>query len=172
MTRNDAAGNGRRESGRNRGDDRPGRSTWRPSMPRPEAERWITGSAERRPLFHATSRQAAEAIRQAGFDLSRRQLGRTWGNGVYASPDIEVARIYAELYQDDAAILALRANLKRVLQVRLQGSDRSALLRQVLLAVPDGYVRFVDLTVRIGRSLPPAFVAPEAMTRVLVESGI
>ena len=107
-------------------------------MPRAEADRWTASSSERRALFHATSRQAADAIRREGFDLSRRQLGRTWGNGVYATPDLDVAELYAALYQRDAAILELRANVASVLRVRLRGSDRSALLRQVLLAVPDG----------------------------------
>ena len=68
-----------------------------------------------------------------------------------------VARYYAALYGEDAEIIELRALLGSVLRLHLRGSDRPTLLRQVLLAIPGGYARFVELTVRLGSPHSPAF---------------
>jgi hypothetical protein len=144
---------------------------WKPAMTRVEADAWAAGSSYVKPIFHATSRDAAASIRRDGFDLSHRRFGRVWGNGIYATPEPRVASIYAGLHGADAATLELRVNLSRVLSVRLVQAGGVDALRQVLTAIPGGYARFVDLTIELSRMEPGSYARPEALTRTIVQAG-
>ena len=105
-------------------DDTGRRPSWRPAMPRREAERWNAGSAVPGPVYHATSLASAQIIRRDGFDLDYRVLGRTWGNGVYTTPDRGVAEFYARLHEPDAVILELRIRVARPMQVHFPTGPR------------------------------------------------
>ena len=147
------------------------RPAWRPSMPRAEAERWAAGSAISEALYHVTHRQAAARIRREGFDLTRRTIGRAWGNGIYATPDRQVLATYAQVYGNAAEVIELRVQVHQPLRVQPVVSDRIDMLRQALLLLPGANARFIDLTIELSRSLPAPLVAPEAFSRVLREAG-
>jgi hypothetical protein len=140
-------------------------------MTRAEADAWAAGSAYVTPVYHATSQDAAARIRQEGFDLSLRRFGRVWGNGIYATPDPNVASVYASLYGTDAVRLELRVNVSLVLSVRLVQTSAPDALRQVLTAIPDGFARYMDRSIDLSRRSPGTYVRPEALTRTIVEAG-
>lgn len=140
-------------------------------MARIDAEAWAADSAYPGPIYHATSRTAAVAIRAVGFDLSRKRFGRMWGNGVYATPDLGASAAYADLFGADAEVVELRANARGVLRVPLASGRGDDALGQILRAIPDGYARFVEATVTLGRALPGTSSRAEALTRTIVAAG-
>ena len=121
-----------------------GRPAWRPAMPRAEAARWVLGSIYRPSVFHATSREAAEAIRREGFDLRRRTFGRIWGIGVYATPERTVAEAYrAAVSGGDPVIVELAIRVRRILAVEAQpGDKRPDFLNRILDSMEDGRNRW------------------------------
>ena len=140
-------------------------------MSRADAERWARRSAYTAPLYHATSSDSAAAIRGTGFDLTIRRFGRYFGDGVYATPDLEIAQLYGALHGERTAILELRVNVRRMLQVSLVTSSRVGVVEQVVASVPDGFARFVDALRDLSVLMPNAYLRPAALTRVLVDSG-
>jgi hypothetical protein len=140
-------------------------------MPRTAADRWARGSTFAGALYHATYESAAFHIRREGFDLARRSLGRAWGNGVYCSPDPQVAAYYARVYGSAATILELRVRIRSMLHLEPLFSDRLDLIRQALVLIPGAYPRFVELSIELSRILPSALVSAEAFSKVLVETG-
>lgn len=123
------------------------------------------------PVYHATSRDAAATIRQEGFDLAHRRFGRVWGNGVYATSERSVSSAYAGLYGTDGVELELRIGVSRVARVQLTRAGGRDAVGQVLPAIPDGYARFVELSIELSRLNPGFYVRPEALTRTIVEAG-
>lgn len=68
---------------------------WQPSMSREQADAWASDSAIKTPLYHATTAEAAEDIRNEGFRLDvGAKNGRVLGDGVYLG-DADTAKAFA-----------------------------------------------------------------------------
>lgn len=89
---------------------------WSPSMTEREAREWTASSAYKDPVYHATSKQGAEAIPREGFRLSLRKVGRAYGNGVYVGLKASDVETYRKLYSGGET-LELRTNVRKVLDV-------------------------------------------------------
>ena len=117
-------------------------------MTRAETEAWCIDSAYRSPIFHATSSDAAARVLRDGFDLSYFAAGRMWGNGVYAAIDVQTAEYYLSHFGGAGMLLELRADVRRVLQVRFTLDSPKRPLFQLLALLPSGLRRFLDATIR------------------------
>lgn len=67
---------------------------WRPSMTREQAEGWAQDSSFQDDVYHITPIENVASLKVEGFDLTRRNFGRVWGNGAYVTPDPETAEMY------------------------------------------------------------------------------
>lgn len=135
---------------------------WRPTMPRTEAERWASRSVFRRPVFHATTPTAAEAIQRSGFDLSHRAFGRSLVDGIYATWDVSILSTYLTLHGEDAVALELKVDLGRVLTATVSERTRDHPIIQVVRHVPGGVAKFVLESLRSG---PPQDALLEVLRR-------
>lgn len=105
---------------------------------------WSAGSAYPAAVYHATTVDAAAAIRRRGFDLNRRAGGRAWGNGVYGTPDRSILARYRRQLGTQGIVLELRVAVRRVLTVGLSPVSRRSPLEQMLGQLPEGLARFID----------------------------
>lgn len=96
---------------------------WKPSMSADEAKDWAKGSAIEEPLMHVTSKEGAEGISKEGFDLSRKQFGKVWGEGVYATGDEDTAKIYSDQMASGGTVLHLHVKVQKPLRIKLSGKD-------------------------------------------------
>lgn len=124
-------------------------------MGREEAEQWAEGSAFPAPIYHVTSDVAAASIMENGFDLGRRAGGRAWGDGIYAATDDPTRRAYLNQLGVRGVALELRAHVHAVLTVEIVVRSRIQPFWQLIAAVPDGTVRFLDARGR-GDDVPGA----------------
>jgi hypothetical protein len=160
---NDAAGG--------RGSRRDERPPWKPTMTRAEAERWTAASAFPAPLYHVTSAQAAEAIMQTGFSLQRIRFGRFYGNGIYTTPNPDVAAYYAGFHLAPPSTLELRADVNRVLRVQVDPSDPTPAFEQIIEQIPGGMDRYASMELDPDEIPPDGNVRPVVVTRMVIEAG-
>jgi SPP1 gp7 family putative phage head morphogenesis protein len=86
---------------------------WQPSMSREQAERWVSNSAYKDDVYHVTKGVANErSIAANGFDLSKRNFGRMWGDGVYVGTDDETAELYRSWTGPGARKLTIKTNVE------------------------------------------------------------
>lgn len=86
---------------------------WSPSMSRADAELWAAQSAIKQDTYHVTPGVGNErAIKANGFDLSRRQFGRMWGDGVYVGMDQNTADLYVQWSGSSARKLTIKTNVQ------------------------------------------------------------
>jgi hypothetical protein len=91
---------------------------WAPTMTRSEAEAWVKGSQRTEDFLHATAEANVEGLKKEGWDLSRSQWGRAWGNGVYVTDEARVADMYAGIFNPPST-LKIKVKLDKVLNVDL-----------------------------------------------------
>jgi len=70
------------------------------------------------------------------------------GNGVYAAIDVQTAEYYLSHFGGAGMLLELRADVRRVLQVRFTLDSPKRPLFQLLALLPSGLRRFLDATIR------------------------
>jgi hypothetical protein len=128
------------------GGDRP---VWKPVMTSNEADRWAADSVYPASVFHVTTVDAAAAIRQTGFDLSKRRWGRVWGIGIYAATDESTLDIYRTIAEPTCEVLELRVNVTRILPIRIGAARHRTPLEYLLSRLPDGMVRFIEIRLRL-----------------------
>lgn len=88
---------------------------WKPSMTRDEAEAFIKDSVYQDSVWHGTSSYNVDSILADGFKLDRQSWGRIWGDGVYATPDKNLARQYAKGFGNKS--LEIKVNIERPLRI-------------------------------------------------------
>ena len=80
--------------------------------------------------YHGTGLHAGMDIAAHGFDLSKSKLG-VYGNGVYSTPDIEVAALYAKSFTSKGktykVVVQNRVNPANLKTVDGSGASRDAL---------------------------------------------
>jgi SPP1 gp7 family putative phage head morphogenesis protein len=96
--------------------------TWRANMSRAEANQWAMQGDLTRPLYHVSSKAGAEGITREGFDLSRSQWGRVWGNGAYMSDTSASELMYSAAFSDPTKI-ELRVFSRKTLRVDISGES-------------------------------------------------
>ena len=85
--------------------------SWTPSMDRGAAEEWAKDTQIKNDFFHGTSKAGEAGISKTGWDLSKRAVGRVFGDAVYLSDSKLVTKRYAEgVHKADAATLTLKVN--------------------------------------------------------------
>ncbi|CAF3816312.1 unnamed protein product [Adineta steineri] len=93
-----------------------------------ENEVWLgsnNGAGEWPVSYHGTKHDAAKSIAQTGFDLTKHDRFR-FGRGIYSTPDINIAKIYAPTFTRDGVqyyvVLQNRVNPKTLMKI---GGDKT-----------------------------------------------
>lgn len=89
-----------------------GGGDWKPTMTRAEADKWAKNSAIKGPLYHGTTNEAAQSIKEKGFDIARAgtQSGQSHGKAVYLSDSQAKADKYSTRAQGQT--LETRVNVQ------------------------------------------------------------
>lgn len=94
---------------------KPSKPVWQPSMSLSNARKWAADSAYKTVTAHITSPVAAQAIRSAGFDLSKAgSVGNVFGIGVYSALNKATQDFYKEELGMPTSLRTM-ANVKKVL---------------------------------------------------------
>jgi hypothetical protein len=91
---------------------------WKPSMTNIEADKWAVKSTHDEIVWHVTGDKSYAKIADAGFDTTKKGPGsyKLWGDGAYFGTDKRTAKMYEDLYDQDAH--AFKVNVKKTYKVK------------------------------------------------------